>query len=322
MITIPVKPRQPACRVLQAFPAPSRKALINKNQWMKYFAVSLCLLAALFTTGTAYSQYESFRHDGELGLAVGAAHYFGDLNTRGRLNRPKPAIGIFFRKQFNNYVALRVAANFAQLGYSDIYNTQNEFQRRRNLSFNSNIFELALQGDFNFFRFNPDNPDYRFTPYVTLGAGIFNYDPYAFLNGKKYFLRPLGTEGQGTAAYPDRKPYGSMAFCFPLGVGVKYAINDRINIGAEAVYRFTSTDYLDDVSKTYVGADKFPGIPQPDGSTAPSPAQLLQDRSYETGEIIGIEGRQRGLPKQKDHYVLAQLYVSFNITSYRCPSAD
>ena len=89
-----------------------------------------------------------------------------------------------------------------------------------------------------------------------------------------------------------------MGICIPLGVGVKYALNDKMNIGFELSYRFTGTDYLDDVSKTYVGADKFPSLP--DGS--PSVAQLLQDRSYETGDIIGIEGRQRGLPNQKDQY--------------------
>lgn len=279
--------------------------------------IAVTLVAGLFAS-IAHGQWESVRMEGELGISAGAAHYFGDLNTRGKLNRPKPVIGLFFRKQFGNYIGMRISANFAQVGYSDIYNTHNEYQHRRNLSFNSKIFELAIQGDFNFFKFVPGDPYNRFTPYVTLGAGAFNFDPYAYLGGRKYFLRPLGTEGQGSAAYPDRKPYNSMAFCFPFGVGVKYAVTDRINFGFEIVHRFTTTDYLDDVSQTYVGADKFP--PLPDGS--PSVAQLLQDRSYETGEIIGIEGRQRGLPNQKDQYVMAQFFVSFNLTSYRCPTAD
>jgi hypothetical protein len=205
------------------------------------------------------------------------------------------------------------------LGYSDIY-SKNEFQKRRNLSFNSNIFELALQGDFNFFKFIPDDPYHCFTPYVTLGAGIFSYDPYAYYHGTKVFLRPLGTEGQGSAAYPDRKPYGSMAFCIPLGVGVKYALTNKINVGFEVVHRFTTTDYLDDVSTTFVDPATFP--PLPDGS--PSMATLLNDRSYETGEKIGfVNGvaRQRGFPKQKDQYVMAEFTISFNITSYRCPTA-
>lgn len=265
----------------------------------------------------AEAQWEAVRQEGEIGFTLGAAHYFGDLNTRAQLNRPKLAVGAFFRKQFGNYIGLRVAAHFAQLGYSDVYNTKNEYQLRRNLSFNSNIFELALMGDFNFFKFVPGDPDNSFTPYICFGAGIFSYDPYAYLGGQKYFLRPLGTEGQGTAAYPDRKPYNTMAFSFPFGVGVKYALNDRMNVGFEVAHRFTNTDYLDDVSKTFVGADKFP--PLPDGS--PSIAQRLQDRSYETGDLIGIEGRQRGIEKQKDQFIFAELTFSFNLTSYRCPSA-
>ncbi len=44
-----------------------------------------------------------------------------------------------------------------------------------------------------------------------------------------------------------------MALVVPIGVGVKYALNERMNLGFEVVYRYTTTDYLDDVSKTYVG---------------------------------------------------------------------
>lgn len=284
---------------------------------MKKLIFTAVFSLSLLLAADSFGQWESIRQEGEIGVSAGAAHYFGDLNTKGRINRPKPVIGVFFRKQFGNYIGLRVAAHFTNLGYSDIYNTHNEYQRRRNLSFNSNVFELALMGDFNFFKFVPGDPDYSFTPYVTFGAGIFSYDPYAFLGGQKYFLRQLGTEGQGSAAYPDRKPYNTMALAIPLGVGAKYALNDRMNVGVEVAYRFTNTDYLDDVSQTYVGADKFP--PLPDGN--PSVAQLLQDRSYETGEVIGLEGRQRGYPKQRDHYVFAELTFSFNLTSYRCPTA-
>ena len=83
----------------------------------------------------------------------------------------------------------------------------------------------------------------------------------------------------------------------------------------EVGYRFTNTDYLDDVSTTYA-PDAFQ--PLPNGQ--PSSAQLLSDRSYETGAPIGIKGRQRGNSTQKDGYVIAQVGVSFNISSYKCPS--
>lgn len=275
------------------------------------------LMAIFFKPAVSFAQWESIRQEGELGISFGAAHYFGDLNTRGQINRPKPAIGAFFRRQFGNYVGMRVSAHYAQVGYSDIYNKRIEYMRRRNLSFNSNVFELSLQGDFNFFKFVPADPYHCFTPFISFGVGVFTYDPYAYLGIQKYYLRTLGTEGQLSAAYPDRTPYNTMAFCVPFGVGFKYALNDRYNIGVEAGYRFTTTDYLDDVSKTYVGSDKFPSMP--DGTQ--TPAFFLQDRSFETGDIIGIEGRQRGYPNQKDQFAFAEFTFSVNLWSYRCPKA-
>lgn len=284
---------------------------------LHYFATvmtrTLAILLLTFCSFAAFAQNE-YIQQGEFGVTAGAAHYFGDLNNRAAFNRPKPALGIFFRKQFGNYVGLRVAGHYAQLGYSDIY-SKNEFQKRRNLSFNTNIFELSLQGDFNFFKFSPNDANNGFTPYITFGVGLFSYDPYAYYHNQKYFLRPLNTEGQ--TFYKDRKAYSSMGVAFPIGGGVKYSLTQNINLSFEVAYRFTLSDYVDDVSTTYVGIDKFPA---PNGQ--PSIAGILQDRSFETGERIGLEGRQRGFSKQKDSYVFAEVGLSFNLSSYRCPSAN
>ncbi|HMI78665.1 MAG TPA: DUF6089 family protein, partial [Ferruginibacter sp.] len=209
------------------------------------------------------------------------------------------------------YVGMRISAHYAQLGYSDTY-SKNDYQKLRNLSFNSNIWELAVQGDFNFFRFIPNDPDYMFTPYVTLGVGVFTYDPYAFLNGKKEFLRPLGTEGQ-VIGYNGRKQYSTLGICIPLGVGIKYNISERMNLSFEVTHRFTNTDYLDDVSTTYIGKARF-GDPF-------SSAALLQDRSYEIDpDIPFLEKQQRGWSKQRDQYIIAEIGLSLNISSYRCPT--
>ncbi|MFN8250542.1 MAG: DUF6089 family protein [Ferruginibacter sp.] len=280
----------------------------------KILTIAACICIA---EGASAQRYE-YVQQGEFGFTAGAAHYFGDLNTRAALNRPKPAVGAFFRKQFGNYVGLRVSAHFAQLGYSDIY-SKNQYQKQRNLSFNSNIWEVALQGDFNFFRFIPGDPDYLFTPYVTIGAGAFTYDPYAYLNGEKHFLRSMGTEGQNIG-YQGRKQYNTMAFCFPIGAGLKYNISEKMNISFEIAQRFTTTDYLDDVSTTYIGAGRFGVLANGD----PTTARLLQDRSYELdpNNVIGVEGRQRGWSKQKDQYIFAEIGISFNISSYRCPSSN
>ncbi len=275
--------------------------------------IPILILAVAFSckAKAQLAEYENVQ-EGEFGITGGVAHYFGDLNNRAAVNRPKIAVGAFFRKQFGNYTSLRITGHFAQLGYSDKY-SQSEYQRRRNLSFNTNIFEIAVRGDFNFFKFIPSDPAHAFTPYATIGIGVFSYDPYAFYNGQKIYLRPLHTEGE--TFYQGRKEYGTMALCFPIGFGIKYAVTNKINVSVEAAYRFTTTDYIDDVSTTYIGIDKFPS---PNGGK--SVAAIMQDRSFETGIPIGIEGRQRGFSKQKDAYAMLEVGISFNITSYHCPT--
>jgi hypothetical protein len=276
--------------------------------------IGLIIVLSISLGSTKAQTLEAYSHQAEYGFSVGLGHYFGDLNTGAKINRPKFSGGIFFRKQVNNYVGVRIAANYAFLAYSDVYST-NPVEQQRNLSFNTNVWEMSVSGDFNFFKFVPGFEEYRFTPYVSLGIGVFSFDPYAYLGAQKYLLRPLGTEGQGSALYPDKKPYSPIALCIPFGVGMKYAINENMNVFGEISYRFTNTDYLDDISGTYA-PDAFP--PLPDGS--PSPAFLLQDRSYETGTSIGIKGRQRGNSLQKDAFVTMQVGLSFNIQSYRCPT--
>jgi len=280
---------------------------------MKIKIPALIFLVVLVTSLHAQNQDNEYVQKGEFGITAGVAHYFGDLNTRAAINRPKPAIGAFFRKQFGNYVGLRLSARYAQLGYSDTY-SKNEYQKIRNLSFNTNIWEIALQGDFNFFKFIPNNKNYSFTPYVTLGVGVFTYDPYAYTNGQKEFLRPLGTEGQ-LIGYNGRKPYNTLALCIPLGVGIKYNISEKMNFSIEVAHRFTGTDYLDDVSTTYIGATRFVPL---------STAALLQDRSVEIDpdNPLGVEGRQRGWSKQRDQYIIAEIGITYNLSTYRCPSAN
>ena len=262
-----------------------------------YIVFSLLLSAGCLFANHAAAQNE-LQYVGELGISVGAAQYLGDLNTRGALNTPKPSVGIYYRKYLNDYVGVRAHGRFMQLGYSDVYN-KNEYQQRRNLSFNTNLWELSLQGDFNFFRFEPGSLYERFSPYLTGGASIFTYNPYAYLNGVKYFLQPMRTEGQGSALYPDRKPYSLVSYAWVIGGGFKYNISKKVNVGLEALYRFTQTDYLDDVSTTYAGPGAFRTLP----NGQPTVASQLQDRSGVKGAPIGVMGRQRGNSRDKDQFV-------------------
>ena len=61
---------------------------------MKKILVSILFLA-FFSSSIA--QVDGVVQEGEFGVTVGAAHYFGDINTNAAINRPKPALGLFFR---------------------------------------------------------------------------------------------------------------------------------------------------------------------------------------------------------------------------------
>jgi hypothetical protein len=119
----------------------------------KFFLIGMAVLC--FALRAAAQQDYSYVYQGEFGISAGVSQYFGDLNPDLHFNTPKPVFGIFFRKQLTDYIAVGIQGQYAQLGYSDVYNTQNAFDQRRNLSFNTNIWQLGLQGDFNFFRFIP-----------------------------------------------------------------------------------------------------------------------------------------------------------------------
>ena len=269
-----------------------------KKILLHFFVVTLISIQSL-------AQPQAIVQEGEVGIAVGAAHYFGDINNYVGLKNPQLTYGVIVKKQFGSHVALRVAAHSAKIGYADsmVNLAKFPFQKIRNLDFQNKIWEVSVQGDFNFFKYIPGDPEHRFTPYVTLGVGIIKHNPYTYYEGVKYKLRPLGTEGQGQS----NTFYSDQAYCFPLGMGVKYNLVRNLNLGFEVVYRYTNTDYLDDVSKvyqpTYINANGL------------DIAKKLHDRSV--GQIK-LDGDQRGFSQQKDHYVLAQLTLTFSISSYKC----
>lgn len=268
------------------------------------------VLVGFIALNSSQAQYlETYEHAGELGISIGGAHYWGDLNPTLNMNRPKLSAALHYTKQFNNYIGIKISGTFAQLGYADKYST-NVFQQYRNLSFNTEIWEFSINGTFNFFKFHPGIEGYDYTPYIGIGIGVFSYDPYAYLKGEKYYLRAMGTEGQGSTAYPDKQPYKNNALCMPITLGFKYALTPKFNVFTEFRYRFTNTDYLDDVSTNYV----------PDAFTPGSIGALLSDRSNEIGTTIGLQGRQRGNTLAKDSYATFHIGISFNIEAYRCPS--
>lgn len=276
---------------------------------MKRILFAIVLACSVFTQARAQLFYRA----SEFGLSFGGSQYFGDLNDEYGFKYVRPAGGAFFRYHLNPYISVRASVSYTKIGYDDNLNN-NDFAKTRNLSFRSDIFEGVLQAEFNFFRFSTGEHNSRWTPYITLGVGAFYYNPSTVYGGTKYYLRNLGTEGQ-FVGYEDRK-YNTASMCFPVGAGFKYWIAPGFNLGFEIADRLTLTDYMDDVSTTYVGADKFPNDPQ-----NPNPAYILQDPSMTVnGQKLGREGKQRGNNATKDQYMYFMINLSIQFRTYKCPN--
>lgn len=276
----------------------------------------LLLTGFMSLKGKAQTDFRDYntRYVGEVGLEGGVGEYFGDLNTSTSFRALKPTVGLFYRYFFTEYFGASAHLHFAQLGFSDVYNHPTD-EHIRNLSFDTNIWDFSLQGDFNFFHFVPGSISYRFTPYFTLGLGVFHFNPYAYYHDDKYYLQPLGTEGQYSPLYPKRKPYPLWSLEVPIGVGFKYNLTRSWNIACAVTYHFTGTDYLDDVSTTYAGIAAFP----PDASGKQTMASILQDRSGVYGVPIGEAGRQRGNSRNRDQFIGIEFSIAYLLDSYHCP---
>ena len=193
------------------------------------------------------------------------------------------------------------------LGYiraDDSRNEKDTANFNRNLHFRSPIYELSGQVEFNFLPYETGNSLYPFTPFVFAGVSLFRFNPQAEAsNGEWVALQPLGTEGQATTAFPDRKKYALTQFSIPMGGGFKIAVNKTFNIILEYGIRKTFTDYLDDVSTTYTGGNLFEWN---------NIHKEMSDRSLDGTKAIG---EQRGNSKNNDWYTFTGITLSFKILS-------
>ena len=256
---------------------------------------------------SVHAQRQDFVGKSELLMMIGGMNYIGDLNNESALTMPRLAGGVGIRYRIDNRWNLRVETAYGSVEQAKDYN------KLRNLSFRSSILELSVLGEFNFAPYGVGATERKWIPYLFGGLGVFHFNPqasYVIGNGEEKWadLQPLCTEGQSSAAYPDRKQYPLTQVCMPFGVGVKWYLGKSFSFSIEYGFRKTWTDYLDDVSKTYVGKE-FLQENSSDGTLA---AQLA-DRS---GEVVaGYEnapGIKRGDDSLNDWY--AYFHVSLGIS--------
>lgn len=258
------------------------------------YTLSICFLFPSFLS----AQYL------EVGAGFGSTSYLGDLSPstkRLSMGEQRYAVNGFVRYNPNDYLALKIGATLGRLSARDV-DAEDASRKARALQFKSVLFETAVTLEYNIFGYEPKYMSRRFSPYVFIGVGFFTFNPKTIYGGEWVELQPLGTEGQGLADFPEKKPYKRFAFSFPIGGGLKYAVSDRLNIGGEIGLRGTTTDYIDDVSTTYVSSDVL------NENNGPVSAAL----SNRSGKSIPT-GATRGNPNNNDWYLVSSLSISYNL---------
>lgn len=240
---------------------------------------------------------------GEIGGGPGEARdWIYDM----QLNQTRWNPGAFIRYRLNYNIAVRLEANYFRLQGADSL-TENPQRYTRNLSFRNDIFELALLGEYYFI----NTPDVGrtgrylidFKAFIFTGAAVFYNNPKARLNGEWYALQPLQTEGN---------EYSRIQPSIPIGIGIMYTFSRVHRFGWSVSWRYTFTDYIDDVSTNY---------PDPSIFEDDEVAAQLSNRSMErandptSDDLVNFfrEGAIRGNPESNDSYLLTAFSYSYVI---------
>ena len=243
--------------------------------------------------------------DYDLGLYGGLTQYAGDLypfldNGIGAAMRGmRPAGGALARLNLHPNFSLR--GNLV-IGYMAAYDRINMKGLRgldaRNLSFHSPIIELSGVGEFHFKKYIHGVQRYKWSPFLYAGLGVTYFEPKTWLDGERYNLRKLETE--------IGKSYSPLTLSIPIGLGVKFAYKDY-TITLESGYRWTPTDYLDDVSakapNSAVNHDNNPNA---------SIAQKLAIRRRPPRNV------GRGNPDANDGYFVHGITIAKTFRTYKC----
>lgn len=187
---------------------------MDKKRTYFAFLIIVCLFYSSYNELKAQDDYKY-----EIGGMAGTSFYMGDANKSKLYQNPGLSFGAIFR--YNVDLRWSVKNNFVIGKVSgDTRNSGNKFPFGAETSFSRMFYELGSQIEFNFFNYS-DKYAYlgtrRISPYVFTGIGI--------------------TLGSGEKSFIDAN--------IPLGIGVKYKIKDRLNLGFEFSFRKLFSDSFD-----------------------------------------------------------------------------
>jgi hypothetical protein len=243
------------------------------------------------------------------GFLLGGSNYAGDMSGDDIftiIGQTLPAGGALFEISPINSIKLRTQFSIASVQGADRLSAK-VWQKERNLDFKSNIFEAALMVEVHVLKMAPNLSNMIFSPYILGGIAIFHFNPRTKYKGDWIDLQPLGTEGQGL--YPYKLAYKKNNLSFPLGAGLLFALSDDVSVSLEFVWRWTLTDYLDDLSGTYADYETL----------RLGNGELAALMAYRFHEISGViepypfqEGSIRGNSDVNDVYAMGMLKVVYH----------
>lgn len=295
-----------------------------------FFAITiLCLLQS-----SSQAQYSRF----ELGFEFGFSNFLGDLGGnpgKGRtflkdnmmsLSHSIKGMHIAYRPaEFLNF---RLSLNVGRVGGADSLikgvGGYEEARKARNQHFRSPITEALLVTEFYptaLFEYEPEDVYHRLRPYFVFGVGVFKFNPqaqYVDDDGYKEWidLVHLRTEGQGMPKFPDRKMYKLTELNLPYGFGIKYFMNEKVSFAFEIVNRKTFTDYIDDVSTTYISNQDFIDYFGETSPHAKMAIQMANKSAFANGGVYRpnyTPGSKRGTATNNDAYYATSLKINIRL---------
>ena len=272
---------------------------------------SLCFIVLVFNLSSVHAQYyyyndKYFDNDlvFEFGGSFGAINAITDIGGQPFLNTKKYVneinwkttnrnAGIYLGVNYKSVVAARLELMYGNVSGADSLLVKGTPRFNRNLSYRTDIREVSLLFEFHplFLKYYDEGTPFL-SPYIVAGGGWFSFNPQGNLDNQWVDLQPLHLEGQGFTEFPDRKPYKLSQPNLSAGAGIRFELLSAVNFRIEWLHRYLFTDYLDDVSQSYIDPALF--------SKYLSPQQASQaNQLYKRG----IKNDQnRGKSKNTDSY--------------------
>ena len=186
----------------------------------------LVTLLMLCATLTASAQQDD-EYLMEIGGGVGIVSYQGDFNGK-ITSGMQPAGAIVWRRLLNPYMGFRVTGMMGKLkGDATRVETYYPDETTRAYSFDRSFTDVSVTYEYNFWPYGTGR-DYRgakrLTPFVFGGIGA----TYVSGGEKKVFTANV-----------------------PIGLGIKYKLKERLNVGLEWSMHFSLSDELDGMADPY-----------------------------------------------------------------------